>query len=63
MALTSMLRTSVMDLAPAVSRARNSDECRSEKKPTLSRISLANSWRWLVARIALLILVRITMWP
>ena len=62
-ALTSMLSTSVMDLAPAVSRARNSDECRSEKKPMLSLISLANSRRWLLARMALLILDRITVWP
>ena len=45
MALISMLRTSVMDFAPAVSRARNSDECRSEKNAMLSFISLANSRR------------------
>ena len=63
MALISMLRTSVMDFAPAVSRARNSDECRSEKNPMLSLISLANSRRWLLARMALLILDRITVWP
>ena len=52
-----------MDFAPAVSRARNSDECRSEKNPMLSLISLANSRRWLLARMALLILDRITVWP
>ena len=62
-ALISRFRTSVMDLAPEVSRARNSDECRSEKKPMLSLISLANSRRWLLARMALLILDRITVWP
>ena len=44
-ALISMVRTSVIDLAPAVRRARNSDEWRSEKKLMLSLISLANSWR------------------
>ena len=55
-ALIRRLSTSVMDLAPVVSRARNSDECRSEKKPMLSLISLANSRRWLLARMALLIL-------
>jgi len=62
-ALISELRTSVMDFAPAVSRARNSEECRSEKNPALSLISLANSARWLFARIALLIFDRITVWP
>ena len=40
-ALISELRTSVMDFAPA----RNSEECRSEKKPMLSLISFANSLR------------------
>ena len=48
------------EAAPAVSRARNSDECRSEKKPMLSLISLANSRRWLLARMALPICDRIT---
>src|SRR6476619_1585983 len=32
-ALISELRTSVMDFAPAVSRARKSEECPPEKKP------------------------------
>ena len=62
-ALISRLSTCVTELAPAVSRARNSDECRSEKKPTLSFISLENSRRWLLARMALLICDRITEWP
>ena len=62
-ALISMFNRSVMDLAPAVMRARNSDECRSEKKPMLSLISLANSCRWLWARMALEIFDRITVWP
>ena len=44
-ALISRLSTWVTEVAPAESRARNSEECRSEKKPTLSRISLANSRR------------------
>jgi len=59
-ALISRLRTWVTEFAPEVRRARNSDECRSEKKATLSLISLANSRRWLLARIALLICDRIT---
>src|SRR5882672_9390342 len=59
-ALISRLRTCVTEFAPAVRRARNSDECRSEKNATLSLISLANNRRWLLARIALLIFDRIT---
>ena len=59
-ALIRRLRTWVTEVAPAVSRARNSDECRSEKKATLSLISLANSRRWLLARMALEIFDRIT---
>ena len=62
-ALISRLSTCVTEVAPAVSRARNSDECRSEKKPMLSLISLANSRRWLLARMALQICDRITVWP
>ena len=34
-ALIKRLRTSVIAFAPAVSRARNSEECRVEKNPTL----------------------------
>ncbi len=62
-ALIRRLSTSVMDLAPEVSRVRNSEECRSEKKLMLSFISLENSRRWLLARMALLIFDRITVWP
>ena len=62
-ALNSRFSESAMDFAPALSRARNSDECRSEKKPMLSFISLANSRRWLLARIAFEIFDRIVVWP
>ena len=43
MALISRLSTCVTAVAPAVSRARNSEECRSEKNAMFSLISLANS--------------------
>ncbi len=63
MALIRRLSTCVTAVAPAVSRARNSEECRSEKKAMFSLISLANSGRWLLARIALPICDRITVCP
>ena len=64
MALISKFSTWVMDLAPAVSRARNSEECRSEKNPDafvhqLGKQLPAGCWRGC----ALLIFDRITVWP
>ena len=46
--------------APVVSRARNSDECRSAKKPRFWWISVANIRRWLSAMMRLPIRARFT---
>ena len=55
--------TRFVAVAPVVSRAMNSDECRSEKKPMFSVSSLSNMRRWLSATMRLPIRIMMTCCP
>ncbi len=59
----SRLMTWVAAAAPALNRAMNSVECRSEKKPRPSLSSLAKTLRWLSATMRLPIFESNTLCP
>ena len=59
----SKLMTCVAAVAPALRRAMNSVECRSEKKLRPSLSSLENTARWLLATMRLPICDSNTVWP
>ena len=63
MAVIRRLITWLTALAPVVSRAMNSDEWRSAKKPIFCRNSLSSMRRWLSATMRLPILDSITVDP